>query len=121
MQFQYPVPTIDVLDWIKKKIEDIDIKSRKTLTQTGSFHKNSSLDHLYSCCKEGGCGLSCVADIFTSRTVAISEHLREQIGKHKFLTKVRRHETERIVKMAEEFYKATNVTIEEEPNLKKEW
>ena len=113
------VPTFGVLDWTKKEIEDIDIKTRKTLTQSGSFHKNSSVDRLYSSRKEGGRGLSCIADIFISRIVAIAEHLREQSGKHKFLTEVRRHETERIIKMAEEFCRATNVTIEEEPNPKK--
>ena len=80
------VPTFGVLDWTKNEIEDIDIKTRKTLTQGGNFHRNSSVDRLYSPRKEGGRGLSCIADIFISRIVSIAEHLREQSGKHKFLT-----------------------------------
>ena len=42
------VPTFGVLDWTKKEIEGIDIKTRKTLTQGGNFHRNSSVDRLYS-------------------------------------------------------------------------
>ena len=113
------VPTFGVLDWTKKEIEDIDIKTRKTLTQSGSFHRNSSVDRLYSSRKEGGRGLSCVADIFISRIVSIAEHLREQRSKHKFLAEVFRHETSRTIRMETEFCEATNVKIEEEPNPKK--
>lgn len=56
------VPTFGILDWTKKEMEDIDVKTRKILTQGGNFHKNSSVDRLYSSRKEGGRGLSSVVD-----------------------------------------------------------
>ncbi len=48
------VPTFGILDWTKKEIEDIDIKTRKSPTQSGNFHRNSSVDRLYTSRKEGG-------------------------------------------------------------------
>ena len=40
------VPTFGILDWTKKEVEDIDIKTRKILTQSRSFHRNSNVDRL---------------------------------------------------------------------------
>ena len=110
------VPTFGIIDWTKK---EMDIKTRKTLTQSGNFHRNSSVDRLYSSRKEGGRGLSSVVDIFIARIVSVAEHLREQSTKHKFLKEVLRHETSRIVRMSNEFCTATKVSIEEDPNPKK--
>ena len=41
------VPTFGLLDWTKAEIEQIDIKTRKTLCMIGSFHRNSDVDRLY--------------------------------------------------------------------------
>ena len=113
------VPTFGIIDWTKKEIEDIDTKTRKTLTHSGNFHRNSSVDRLYTSRKEGGRGLSSVLDIFISRISSIAEHLRERAVEHKFLREVLRHETPRIVRMATEFCTAIDVSIEEEPNPKR--
>ena len=113
------VPTFGILDWTKKEIEDIDIKTRKTLTQGGHFHRNSSVDRLYSSRKEGGRGLSCVNDIFIARIVSLAEHLKQQSPSHKFLAEVLRHESDRIIRLGTELCTATNVNVEEEPEPKK--
>ena len=112
------VPTFGILDWTKKEIEDIDIKTRKILTQGGNFHRNSSVDRLYSSRKEGGRGLSSVVDTYITRIVSIAEHLRQQNLKHKFLREVFRHESQRIIRIASELCAATKVNIED-PNPKK--
>ena len=58
------VPTFSILSWTKKEIEAIDIKTRKIMTISGSFHRNSSVDRLYATRAEGGRGLNSVVDIF---------------------------------------------------------
>ena len=113
------VPTFGILDWTKKEVEDIDIKTRKMLTQGGNFHRNSSVDRLYSSRKEGGRGLSSVSDIFISRIVSISEHLKERSTRHRYLHEVLRHEQQRIVRLGSELCTVTKVTPEENPNPKK--
>ena len=112
------VPTFGILDWNKKEIEDIDIKTRKMLTSGGNFHRNSSVDRLYSSRVEGGRGLSSVVDIFTCRIVSIAEHLKERHTTHKFLKEVLRHENERLVKLGAEICAATKVNPKEDPNPK---
>ena len=112
------VPTFGILDWNKKEIEDIDIKTRKMLTSGGNFHRNSSVDRLYSSRVEGGRGLSSVVDIFTCRIVSIAEHLKERHTTHKFLKEVLRHENERLIKLGAEICAATKVNPKEEPNPK---
>ena len=113
------VPTFGILDWTKKEVEDIDIKTRKMLTQGGNFHRNSSVDRLYTSRKEGGRGLSSVADIFISRIVSIAEHLKERSAQHIYLREVLRHEQLRIIRLGTELCTATKVVPEEVPNPKK--
>ena len=113
------VPTFGILDWTKKEVEDIDIKTRKILTQGGSFHRNSSVDRLYSSRKEGGRGLSSVADIFISRIVSIAEHLKERSTEHIFLREVLRHEQQKLIRLSAELCAATKVVPAIEPNPKK--
>ena len=113
------VPTFGILDWTKKEVEDIDIKTRKMLTQGGNFHRNSSVDRLYTSRKEGGRGLSSVADIFISRIVSIAEHLKERSAQHIYLREVLRHEQLRIIRLGTELCTATKVIPEEVPNPKK--
>ena len=113
------VPTFGILDWTKKEIEDVDVKTRKMLTQGGNFHRNSSVDRLYSPRKEGGRGLSSVSDIFISRILSITEHLKERSTQHKYLHEVLRHEQQRIIRLGTELCTATKVVPEENPNPKK--
>ena len=113
------VPTFGILDWTKKEVEDVDIKTRKMLTQGGNFHRNSSVDRLYTSRGEGGRGLSSVLDIFIARIVSIAEHLKERNMKHKFLQQVLRHEQERLIRLGNELCSATKVVTEEEANPQK--
>ena len=113
------VPTFGILDWTKKEVDDIDTKTRKMLTQGGNFHRNSSVDRLYSPRSEGGRGLSSVADIFISRVVAIAEHLKERCEHHAFLREVLRHEQPRLIRLGAELCAATNVNLDDDPNPKK--
>ena len=41
------IPTFGILDWTLEEIQAIDIRTRKTLTMTGNFHRNSDIDRLY--------------------------------------------------------------------------
>ena len=41
-------PTFGIINWAKEELHNIDIKTRKLLTSTGSFHINSDMDRLYS-------------------------------------------------------------------------
>ena len=41
-----------ILDWTCKEIDQIDIKTRKALAMSGSFHPNSDADRLYFCRKD---------------------------------------------------------------------
>ena len=54
--------TFWILNWTKEETLQIDIKTRKLLTQTGNFHRNSSLDRLYANRVDGGRGLNSVYD-----------------------------------------------------------
>ena len=113
------VPTFSILSWTKKEIEAIDIKTRKIMTISGSFHRNSSVDRLYATRAEGGRGLNSVVDIFLSRVVSVAEHLREQEKKHPFLAEVYRHEKDKTVRLANEICNSFEIHIEEDPNPKK--
>ena len=53
--FAVPVvtPTIGILKWTKKEINDLDIATRKIM-MTGGFHQESDIDRLYVERKKGG-------------------------------------------------------------------
>ena len=38
------IPTFGIINWTKEELHNIDIKTRKLLTSTGSFHINSDID-----------------------------------------------------------------------------
>ena len=46
--FALPIltPTFGIIQWTKEELEQLDIKTRKLLTISGSFHKNSNIDRL---------------------------------------------------------------------------
>ena len=54
--------TFGILDWTKEEVEQIDIKTRKLLTFTGNFHRNSNVDRLYATRADGGRGLNSIYD-----------------------------------------------------------
>ena len=113
------VPTFGILDWTKKEIENIDIKTRKMLTHGGNFHRNSSVSRIYTPRKEGGRGISSLNDIFITRMVSLAEHLKERSKPHKFLAEVLRHESDRIIRLGAELCTVIKINLGEKPNPKK--
>ena len=109
--FAVPVmtPTFGIIDWTKAELEQIDIKTRKMLSLSGSFHTNSDVDRLYAERKSGGRGLNSVVDQYITRTISIVRHL--QIGRlsNRFLALVYAHEQKRQVRVASELTTALHV------------
>ena len=102
--FAIPVitPTFGILNWTKDELENIDVKTRKILTTTGSFHINSDIDRLYSNRNRGGRGLNSLVDIFISRTISITCHLKELSRSNVFLALVLNHEKDSTIRIADE-------------------
>ena len=77
--FAFPTitTTVGILEWSIKEINDIDIKTRKILTMTGSLHPKIDVDKLYINRKEGGRGLKLVQILFESRVVALRQYLTQ--------------------------------------------
>ena len=75
--FALPIltPTFGILEWTKDEIHQIDVKTRKLPTLTGNFHRNSSVDRLYTARDKGGRGLSSVLDVFLARIISLARHI----------------------------------------------
>ena len=101
--------TFGILDWTKEEIEQIDIRTRKLLTFTGNFHRNSSVSRLYATRKDGGRGLNSIYDNFVVRIITLRKHLDVAAEKNPYLRGVITHEKDKLVRIAEEFAKALNV------------
>ena len=58
---EFAVPTltstVGILDWTCKEIDQMDIKTRKTLTMSGGFHPESDAVRSYLCRKDGRRGI----------------------------------------------------------------
>ena len=102
--FAIPVitPTFGIINWTKEELHNIDIKTRKLLTSTGSFHINSDIDRLYNYGNKGGRGLNSLVDIYISRLVSINSHLMEKSPSNSYLDFVFNHEKESLVRVANE-------------------
>ena len=63
--FAIPVvtPTIGILKWTKKEINDLDIATRKIIMMTGEFHQASDIERLYVERKKGGRCLRSIEDM----------------------------------------------------------
>ena len=59
--------TAGVLDWGIGALKKIDVKTRKTMTMHGAFHRKSNVDRLYMKRKDGGMGLISVLIVLRSR------------------------------------------------------
>ena len=66
--------TFGILDWTKDEVGAIDVKTRKILTMTGNFHRNSSVPRLYTNRADGGRGLTSVYNMFVSRIISTAKH-----------------------------------------------
>ena len=114
--FAIPVitPTFGIINWTKKELHNIDIKNRKLLTSTGSFHINSDIDRLCSYRNKDGRGLNSLVNIYISRLVSINFHLMEKSPPNTYLDLVFNHEKESLVNDANEFVQCFG--IQAEPN-----
>ena len=54
--------TAGILDWGSTELKKMDVKTRKTMTMHGAFHRKSDVDRLYLKRKDGGRGLISVVD-----------------------------------------------------------
>ena len=101
--FAVPIltPTFGILNWSKEDVLAIDIKTRKILTYTGNFHRNSNVDRLYTTRDKGGRGLSSIYDAYVIRLISLSDHLKIMSEKHNILKTVLEHEKEGLVSGAD--------------------
>ena len=101
--------TFGILNWTKEEIEQIDIKTRKLLTFTGNFHRNSSVDRLYSNRADGGRGLNGIYDNFVTRMISLKHHLDIAAEKNHYLEAVISHEANKLVRVATKLSEALHI------------
>ena len=97
----------------QEELHQIDIQTRKILTFTGNFHRNSSVDRLYMLRSDGGRGLNSIYDIYVTRMIALNKHLEEASVKNQYLRLVLQHEENGLVRIADEFTRAIGITGEQ--------
>ena len=105
--------TFGILDWTKQDFENVDIKARKILSARASFHISSDVDRLYCYLKNGGRGLNSIVDTFISNIVSLSLHLRNPCYDNQFLNHLFTHETERLIRVAENLLNNFSVEFQE--------
>jgi hypothetical protein len=96
--FAIPVltPTFGILDWTKKEVEQMDVKTRKLFCLFGKFHLNSSPDSLYGLRKAVGSGMNSVIDIYITRLISLSVHIINVSDSSKYINEVKRHEEDKL-------------------------
>ena len=117
--FAVPIitPTIGVLDWNRNEIDNLDIRTRKTMAMSGSLHVRSDVERLYAKRAQGGRGLISINDVYTSRTIALASHIKRSIHTNKLLNKVYEHEQNNFVRIAAELKESLNL-IDENQTMK---
>ena len=113
--FAVPVitPTFGILNWTIHEIQQIDVKSRKVLTMSGNFHRNSDVDRLYISRKLGGRGLKSIQNAYESRIISVKQHLTLSVKRNKYLHKVIKHEENSIVRVATELMNNASITCDD--------
>ena len=82
------IPTFGLLDCTTDKIDGVaKKKTRKILTMTGNFHKNSNIDRLYMPRKLDGRGIKEMMSGYESRIVSAKQHLTQSKENNKYLKK----------------------------------
>ena len=95
-------PTFGILNWNICETENLDITTRKILNMTGNFNRNSDIDRLYLPRRNGGRGLKNVKTLYESRIISISQHLKLNRERNKYLREVVVHEEDKIIRVANE-------------------
>ena len=104
-------PTFGILDWTKEDVLQMDVKTRKLLCLSGSFHRNSRVDRLYTSRDNGGRGINSVYDAFLARTVALSCHVEKTSHTNVFMNEVKRHEADGLLRVCRELCSAFDITL----------
>ena len=92
-------PTIGILNWTRKETEDLDKATRRIMCYTGNLHMRSDI---YVLRKQRGRGLASIEDTFTSRIVALANHIEAAATSNPFLEKVKEHEQNNIVRLRDQ-------------------
>ena len=100
--FAVPVftSTFGIFDWTKDEIQNIDIRTRKILTFTGNYHQNSNVDRLYTKREADGRGLNSIFDVFVTRMISTTEHLKSTRDSNKYIELVIQHENYRLMRVS---------------------
>ena len=69
--------TAGIIDWSKKEVKDIDIKTRKILTMAGAFRMRGVVDRLYIQRKEGGRGMISVEDCVRKEEKSLGMYVKQ--------------------------------------------
>ena len=112
------IPTFGLLDWTIDEIDSIDKKTRKILTMTGNFHKNSDIDRFYMPRKLGGRGIKEIMAAYECRIVSAKQHLTQNKKNNKYLSKVIESEENGIIRIANELIKQSNIEVNENLSLR---
>ena len=67
----------EVLDWTRKQLKSIDIKTRKLVTIYGSLHLKGNVVRLYLARKEGGRGFISCEEYVNVKVQSLDKHLTE--------------------------------------------
>ena len=112
--FALPVltPTFGILNWNICETENLDITTRKILNMTGNFNKTSDIDRLYLSRRKGGRGLKNVKTLYESKILSISQHLKLNRERNKYLREVAAHEEDKIIRVAHELLNKHNIANE---------
>ena len=81
-------PKVGIIDWTIDDIRNLDKRTRKIMTMTGSLHIRSDVDRLYVSRKDGGRGILSIEDVFCSRMIGLCEHIEKVRSTNIFLNKV---------------------------------
>jgi len=103
------ISTVGVLDWNISEIQGIDIKTRKILTLSRSFHPNSDVDRLYMQKQFGGRGLRQVQSSYESRIIAIRQHLLRNSEQNNSLEYIGEKESNGILRLGQELLQKYNI------------
>ena len=95
------------------------IKTRKILTMTGYFIKNSDIDKLYVDRKSGSRGLGSIKIMFESRLVALRQHLTHSKNRDEIMHCIHESETNNILRVANDLINSLNIEDKENDQLQK--
>ena len=69
---------------------------------TGNLHMRSDINRIYIPGKQEGRGLASTEDTFTSRIVALANHIEAAATNNPFLEKVKEHEQNNIIRLRDQ-------------------